>query len=40
MHQNSNQILIDMKNIYQFRDDIELMADNGYIYQENIDSIP
>ena len=40
MEQNSNQILMDMKNIYQFKDIIELSTNNVDIYQENIDSIP
>jgi len=40
MEQNSNQILLDMQNIYEFRDIIELSTNNREIYQEIIDSNP
>ena len=40
MHQSSNQILIDMKNIYEFKDIIELSTNSSEIYQENIDNNP
>jgi hypothetical protein len=29
MEQSSNQILIDMKNIYEFKDILEFSANNG-----------
>jgi len=38
--QISNQILLDMKNIYEFKDIIGVSANNGEIYQENIDDNP
>ena len=40
MEQNSNQILLNMKNIYKFKGVIGLSANNGDIYQENIDNNP
>ncbi len=40
MEQSSNQILIDMRNIYKFKDIIELSANRRNIYQENIDNNP
>jgi hypothetical protein len=40
MIQNSNQILIDMRNIYEFRDIIEFSANSKDIYKENIDNNP
>jgi len=40
MHQSSNQILVDMKNIYKFRDIIEFTENDKDIYQENIDNNP
>jgi len=40
MHQSSNQILTDMRNIYEFRDIVDLSANRRNIYQENIDNNP
>lgn len=40
MEQNSNQILLDMKNIYEFRDIIEISMNISDIYQEIIDNNP
>lgn len=40
MRQSSNQILLDMKNIYEFRDIIELSGNNRYLGQEFEDYIP
>ncbi len=40
MVQSSNQILIDMKNIYEFRDIIEFPINGSDIYQEIIDNNP
>ena len=40
MVQNSNQILIDMKNIYEFRDIMVFSVNSKGIYQENTDNIP
>ncbi len=40
MEQSSNQILIDMKNIYKFKDIIELSNDRSDIYQKIIDNNP
>jgi hypothetical protein len=40
MVKNSNQILIDMKNIYKFKDIIEISGNNMAIHLENIDNNP
>ena len=40
MEQSSNQILMDMKNIYEFRDIIEVLMNSSDIYQEIIDNNP
>ncbi len=40
MVQNSNQILINMRNIYKFRDIIELSGNPNDIYIENTDNNP
>jgi hypothetical protein len=40
MEQNSNQILLDMKNIYEFRDIIEFSINSGGIYQVKSDINP
>ena len=40
MHQSSNQILVDMKNIYKFKDIIEISVNNVAIGLENIDNNP
>ena len=40
MHQSSNQILLDMKNIYEFRDIIEFSTNIGEIYHVNTDNNP
>jgi hypothetical protein len=40
MEQSSNQILIDMQNIYKLKDIIELSSNHGEKYPENIDSNP
>ncbi len=40
IEQSSNQILIDMKNIYEFKDIIELSTNGSDIYQQNIDNSP
>jgi len=38
--QNSNQILIDIKNIYEFKDIIRFSNDRSDIHQKIIDNIP
>ena len=40
MEQSSNQILMDMKNIYKFKDIIGLSTISTDIHQEIIDNIP
>ena len=40
MLKNSNQILIDMRNIYEFKDILELSGNNMAIHLENIDNNP
>lgn len=40
MLQSSNQILVDMRNIYEFRDIIEFSANSRDTYQEIIDNNP
>ena len=40
MEQSSNQILIDMQNIYKFKDIIEVSMNSSDIYQEIIDNNP
>ena len=40
MEQNSNQILMDMKNIYKFKDIIEFSNNSSDIYQGIIDNNP
>ena len=40
IEQSSNQILMDMKNIYEFRDIIEVSMNSSDIYQESIDNNP
>ena len=40
MEQSSNQILIDMKNIYEFKDIIEFSNDRSDIHLKIIDNIP
>jgi hypothetical protein len=40
IEQSSNQILMDMKNIYEFRDIIEVSMNSSDIYQEIIDNNP
>jgi len=40
MEQSSNQILIDLQNIYTFKDIIEFSGDKTAMHLENIDTIP
>ena len=40
MHQSSNQILIDMRNIYKFRDILEFSGNKTAMHLENIDNNP
>jgi len=40
MEQSSNQILLDMKNIYEFREIIELSGNVGDINKKNIHNNP
>ena len=40
MEQNSNQILLDMQNIYKFKDIIEFSKNSSDTYQGIIDNNP
>ena len=40
IEQNSNQILLDMKNVYEFKDIIRFSNDRSDIHQKIIDNIP
>jgi len=40
MEQTSNQILMDMKNIYEFKDIIEFSKNSSDIHQGIIDNNP